>query len=122
DGFFFAVIFVGELAVLEGDGLAFGKEGDLDQVFGRSFCGRGSRALIFFVCHHCSSVLLIILSGADFAFSLKSAESNDPCDRDCRCARRNPSTTHRRAALGRARLRMTEPKSANHSNSALATG
>ena len=48
DRFFFAVIFVGELAVLERYGFALGEEGYLDKVFGRGFGRRGSRTLSLF--------------------------------------------------------------------------
>jgi hypothetical protein len=53
--FLLAVVFIGQLAVLEGNGLAFGKEGDFNRVFatfdgGSVHCGSSS-ALHFFVRH-----------------------------------------------------------------------
>ena len=54
DRLFLAVIFVGQLAVLELHGLAFGQECDLHRVFAGRVFGRGAGSLCFFFCHTCS--------------------------------------------------------------------
>src|SRR4029077_12159920 len=73
DGFLLAVILIGQLAVLEGDGLAFGKESDLNRVFARGLCGGGSGTLGFFVCHAAPG-----LSAAFLCAALERSQNPSP--------------------------------------------
>src|ERR1700688_449312 len=52
-----AVIFVGQLSILELHGLAFGQEGDLYCVFAGSVFGQRASSLCLFFSHTCSLIL-----------------------------------------------------------------
>src|ERR1700739_1196933 len=55
------MILIGQLAVLELHGLAFGQERDLNRVFAGSFFSRHAGSLCFFFCHFQPQSLVIKL-------------------------------------------------------------
>src|SRR5262249_487115 len=56
DGLLFAMLLVGQLAVLQGHGLAFGQKGALDGVFAGAVYGHHACSLLSLVCHAAPSV------------------------------------------------------------------